>query len=108
MGVYSFFGGVGVITPEKIAHPYVRCSKVLRRDLMAGDIILVCDDNFGQNIYTSYYSGEELCGQFEYGGEVKCIKGEELDRFIDSLLGRYTFVILRPSYLLGGNYADNN
>ncbi len=99
MGVYSFFGGVAVITPEKISYPYVRKSKVSRRDLMEGDLILLCDDNFGQKIYSSYYNGEELCGIFEYGGKIKSIKGEDLDRFIDSLLGQYSFIILRPSYL---------
>ncbi len=100
MGVYSLFGGMAVITPEKIAYPYVRCNKLLRRDLIEGDIILLCDDNFGLTTYSSYYNGEELVGRFEYDGEVKTLIGEEVDIFIDSLLGQYSFVVLRPSYLI--------
>ena len=100
MGVYSFFGGVAVITPEKISTPYVRCNKPLRRDLMEGDIILICDDNFGINTYSAYYDGTSLTGQFEFGGETKTIAEEELDKFIDSLLGQYSFIVLRPSYKL--------
>ena len=100
MGVYSLFGGVAVITPEKIAYPHVRCNKTLRRDLMEGDIILLCDDNFGLTTYSSYYNGKTLIGRFEYDGEIKSIEGEELDIFIDSLLGQYSFVVLRPSYLV--------
>ncbi len=100
MGVYSFFGGVAVITPEKISTPYVSCNKPLRRDLMEGDIILICDDNFGINTYSAYYDGTSLTGQFEFGGETKTIEEEELDKFIDSLLGQYSFIVLRPSYKL--------
>jgi len=100
MGVYSLFGGVAVITPEKIAYPHIRCNKPLRCDLMEGDIILFCDDNFGLATYSSYYNGKELTGRFEYDGEIKTLEGKQLDRFIDSLLGQYSFVVLRPSYLV--------
>lgn len=100
MGVYSLFGGVAVITPEKIAYPHIRCNKPLRCDLMEGDIILLCDDNFGLMTYSSYYNGKALIGCFECDGEIKAVEGVELDAFIDSLLGQYSFVVLRPSYLV--------
>ena len=100
MGVYSLFGGVAVITPEKIAYPYTRCNKILRRDLMEGDIILLSDDTFGIKTYSAYYDGKSLAGRFEYDGEIKTLEGEDIDTFIDSLLGQYSFVVLRPSYLV--------
>lgn len=107
MGVYSLFGGVAVITPEKIAYPHIRCNKPLRCDLMEGDIVLLCDDNFGLTTYSSYYNGKALIGRFECDGDIKTIEGEELDRFIDSLLGQYSFVVLRPSYL-GKEHPESN
>ncbi|MBQ3021727.1 MAG: C40 family peptidase [Clostridia bacterium] len=97
MGVYSYFGGVTVITPEKVSSPHIRCNKTLRRDLSAGDIILVADDNYGLCTYSAFYNGEKLIGKFEKDGELKTLSGEEINAFIDSLLGQHLFIILRPS-----------
>ncbi len=97
MGVYSYFGGVAVITPEKVSYPHIRCNKILRRDISAGDIILIADDNYGICTYSAFCDGEKIIGKFEKNGEVKTLLGEEIDIFIDSLLGQHLFIILRPS-----------
>lgn len=97
MAVYAMFGGTGVVTPEMISYPHIRCNQIRRRDLMPGDIILCCNDPYAAETYSSYYNGEALVGRFEFDDDAKTLKNGEIDRFIDSLLGRFCFVILRPS-----------
>jgi hypothetical protein len=95
-GVYSPFGGYGVVTPEIKTNYKVRCVKIQRRDLMAGDIILCSDDPYGNDTYSSFYTGDALTGCFQASGKVKTIRDSEMDEFIDSLFGRFCFVVLRP------------
>ncbi len=100
MAVYSYFGGTGVVTPEMGSSTGIRTTQIKASDLMAGDIILCSDDTFGRKSYSSLFTGESLIGSFEAGEDVRTIKGEEMERFIDSLFGRFCFIVLRP-YLAG-------
>lgn len=95
-GVDSLFGGYGVITPEIVFDYGIRCNKIQRRDLMPGDIILCSDDPYGVNTYSSFYTGDKLIGRFDAGNNAECIENSDIDVFIDSLFGRFCFVILRP------------
>ncbi len=95
--VYGFFGGTGVITPEMIRHPFIRANQILPRDFIAGDIILISNDACAKDTFSVVYTGESLIGKFTNDGELEVIKGEEIDKFFDSLLGRFCFAVLRPS-----------
>lgn len=95
--VYSMFGGTSVATPEMIRIPHIRCTKVMKRDLFAGDIIVVSDDVYGKQCYSLFYTGEALFGKTDYSAPYGAHYGEEIDEFLDSLLGRCVFLVLRPS-----------
>lgn len=96
--VYGGFGGKNVITPEMTAVPaYVRTTHILPRDLLPGDVLLCMDDSFGDQAYSAFYDGERFIGCFEADGQTRTIEGEQLERFIDSLFGRFAFLHLRPS-----------
>ncbi|NLD88618.1 MAG: hypothetical protein GX633_10250, partial [Clostridiales bacterium] len=96
--LYSFFGGTGVITPsmawESIGE---RSVSISIDDLRDGDRIVVSDDAVGKRSYSCVYSGGQLKGQFSFDGEEKSIKGSEAEEFIESLFGRFCFVVLRSS-----------
>jgi uncharacterized repeat protein (TIGR01451 family) len=98
LAVYGGFGGKHVITPEMTAVAAgVRTTHILLRDFLPGDVLLCLDDSFGDVAYSSFFDGERLVGCFEAGGETRTMEGEELERFIDSLFGRFAFLHLRPS-----------
>ena len=69
---------------------------ITRRDLQPGDLILCSDDGFGEKSCTSFFDGEALHGIFEAGEAPRTLSGEAADAFIDSLFGRFAFVVLRP------------
>ena len=94
--VYSGFGGAGVITPEMATQDGMRMTLITRRDLQPGDLILCSDDGFCEKSYTSFFDGEALHGIFEAGEAPRTLSGEAADAFIDSLFGRFAFVVLRP------------
>ena len=98
LAVYGGFGGKHVITPEMTAVPgNVRTTHILPRDLLPGDVLLCMDDAFGDTAYSTFFDGERLVGCFEAGGQTRIMEGEELEKFIDSLFGRFAFLHLRPS-----------
>ena len=98
LAVYGGFGGKNVVTPEMAAVAAgVRTTHILPRDFLPGDVLLCLDDSFGDVVYSSFFDGERLVGCFEAGGETRTMEGEELERFIDSLFGRFAFLHLRPS-----------
>lgn len=97
MAVYGLFGGYGVVTPELATDYGIRCTAIHRSDLMPGDVILWGEDPYGKTLSTTLYTGSRLVGPVEAGEEQKTLEGEEIDRFIDSLFGRFFFVVLRPS-----------
>lgn len=100
MGVYSMYGGVGVITPAMASVEGLRCTHITKSDLMAGDVILISDDALGKGLYSCFYDGKSLYGKFEADGETSIIDEEKLDDFIDSLFGRFCFILLRQSLAL--------
>lgn len=98
LAVYGGFGGKNVITPEMTAVPgNVRTTHILPRDFLPGDVLLCMDDAFGDKAYSAFFDGERLIGSFEADGQTRTIEGEELEKFIDSLFGRFAFLHLRPS-----------
>ena len=97
LAVYGGFGGKCVITPEMAAGCYVRTTFISAKDLLPGDILLCLEDSFGDASYSAFFDGECLVGQFEAEGQTRAIQGEELERFMDSLFGRFAFLLLRPA-----------
>lgn len=96
LAVYTGFGGKHVITPEMAAGSYVRTTFISAKDLLPGDVLLCLEDSFGDTAYSSFFDGEKLTGCFEAEGKTRSICGEELDRFMDSLFGRFAFLLMRP------------
>ena len=97
LAVYGGFGGKAVITPEMAAGQYTRTTYIATKDLLPGDVLLCLDDSFGDMAYSTFFDGERLVGCFEPEGQTRAISGEELDRFVDSLFGRFAFLLLRPA-----------
>ena len=97
LAVYGGFGGKCVITPEMAGGCYVRTTFISARDMLPGDVLLCLEDSFGDVSYSAFFDGESLVGCFEAEGKTCAIKGEELDRFIDSLFGHFAFLLLRPA-----------
>lgn len=101
MAAYSLFGGAGVITPETGHDRNIRTFLITRQDLMPGDLILAADDSLLQKTYAAFYDGKKLCGQFAADGELLSLTGKAADSYIDSLFGRYAFLVLRPFLAAG-------
>ena len=97
LAVYAAFGGRAVITPEMGSADGIRTTHITRSDLLPGDVLLCLGDGFGKSAFSSIFDGETLTGRFETGGETKTLTAEEADRFIDSLFGQHSFLLLRPS-----------
>ena len=97
LAVYTGFGGKCVITPEMAAGSYVRTTFIATEDLLPGDVLLCLEDGFGDVAYSAFFDGEKMTGVFEPEGQNRTIAGEELDRFMDSLFGRFAFLLLRPA-----------
>jgi len=93
---YGLFGGKGVVTPEISYIHDIRTTEIRRCDLMAGDIILCSNDPYAKQTYALFYTGDSLIGPTEAGLGAKEMKGEEIDAFINTLFGRFCFIILRP------------
>ena len=96
MALYSYFGGTRVTTPEMVSKYFVRTNKPKRTDLAPGDIILLAANATATKCYSCYYTGEELIGRFEDTDDM-ILTEEKIDAFIDSLIGRFAFVVLRPA-----------
>lgn len=99
MSVYSLFGGIGVSTPEMISYPDIRITKICKENFTNGDIIICTDDPYGNLAYSCCYTGGTLVGSFEPGGKKCVITGADVDSFLDSLLGRFCFIVIRPSLI---------
>ena len=96
MAVYSLFGGFGVITPEVATISGIRATQITRRDLQSGDIILCCDDAKMRETYACLWTGDGVAGSFDAGEAPRFLHGEFADLFLESLFGRFCFVVLRP------------
>ena len=96
LAVYGLFGGSGVITPEMNEGHGMRATLLTRRDLEPGDVLWFSDDPFGSRSCLCLYTGKCLIGAWEAGEVPRLMEAEETDRLIDSLFGRYAFLVLRP------------
>lgn len=92
----SYFGGTGVVTPDNTRINGVRCVRIIKSDFMSGDVILVSDSAYGENLYVSFYDGNTFIGNFEANENISVKEGIEADEFIDSLFGRFAFTVIRP------------
>ena len=97
--LFSYFGGTHVTTPEMVSRYYIRTNKPKLSDLAAGDIILTSADALANETYCCYYTGDKLIGDFEDDASKKVFTREEAAAFVDSLIGRLCFVVLRPSQI---------
>ena len=97
MAVYSYFGGISVITPECASDIYKRTIQLRMTDLQKGDIILCCDDHTARDSYMCMYDGSGFAGNFERNEATGELYGDDAARWLDTLMGRYMFVILRPA-----------
>ncbi|MBQ2695916.1 MAG: C40 family peptidase [Clostridia bacterium] len=96
LGVLTYFGGIGTVTPEFAIKDGVRCYKISTRDLLPGDVLLVSDDANGKTTYSSFYTGKQLVGRFCPEESVSKLSRAETDAYVDSLFGRFSFILLRP------------
>ena len=100
LAVYSAFGGRAVITPEMGSVPVgPRAVRIEPSDLLPGDVLLCLGDGFGADAFSCFYDGECLTGRFD-AGECRSIAGEELETFVEGLLARHAFLLLRPAQAL--------
>lgn len=95
--LYSYFGGTGVVTPELGSCALVRARRMTLADLQPGDRILCSDDALFQRTYACCVTAEGLVGVFEPETEAIALTGEETARFVDSLPGRFCYVVQRPA-----------
>lgn len=95
--LYGYFGGTGVVTPELGSCVLVRTRLITLTDLQPGDRIICSDDALFRRTYTCSVTVEGVEGTFAPGAEPTVLMGEEAIRFIDSLPGRFCYVVQRPA-----------
>lgn len=94
--LYGYFGGIGVITPELMTNETIRTRTIRFCDLCPGDIVLCSDDALFQKTYHCHVTDTGLTGLFSHDGAYGTVTGEAADRFIDTLPGRFCYIVLRP------------
>lgn len=100
MAAPMLYGGYGVVCPDNTAGYGFRATMIDESRLRAGDILLVTDRATCTGSYGALYTGKSLKGTFEPGGAEREMDGEEMAEFLDSLYGRFAFLVLRPSLTL--------
>lgn len=101
LALYSYFGGTGVITPELCADNNIRVQKLWARDFMPGDFILIAEDAEFSKMHCLFFTRNGILQQFA-GTEIELISyGEEADKLLDTLPGRFCFITYRPEQLTG-------
>jgi hypothetical protein len=98
LAIYSCFGGTGACTPEMISYPEIRKTKILLSELRDGDIIISANDACFGGISSCMVHRGEIVGEFDVGVAAAAGQAEAM---CDSLLGRFCFIIVRPSLALG-------
>ena len=96
LAAYGLFGGKSVVTGDILNRPYSRTTEIRTADLLEGDIILCANDVFGAQTHALYYTGSSLIGAPEQGLASTELTGEAMEKFINSLFGRFVWVVLRP------------
>ena len=102
LALYSYFGGIHVITPELSADEGIRVRKVRADALQIGDLILIGDDPELKTICCLFVTKEGILSQLDGDQPVLVPNGEETDKLIDTLPGRSCFGVFRPE-----QQADN-
>ena len=93
----GLYGGKGVISPSA-AYSYVERTRDLRINaFMPGDIILTCDDALLKDCRCCCFTGSSFIGEFKPGCGIEERSEASAERFVESLFGRFVFVVLRPS-----------
>ena len=101
LALYSYFGGTGVITPELCADNNIRVQKLWARDFMPGDFILIAEDAEFSKMHCLFFTENGILQQFAEA-EIESIPyGEEVDKLLDTLPGRFCFITYRPEQLTG-------
>lgn len=96
LSLYSYFGGIHVITPELAADAGIRVRKVRYDALQPGDFVLVGEDPELQKIHCLFVTNEGIFSQFDGEAVTFIPNGEEADKLIDTLPGRSCFIAFRP------------
>lgn len=87
LAVWSAFGGRGVITPEMAGGHGMRLTRITEGDLLPGDILLTARDAFGEGAESRLWDGRQFVGS----------DPEQSHTRLESLFGRFVWVLLRPS-----------
>lgn len=96
LSLYSYFGGIHMITPELAADEGIRVRKVRYDALQPGDFILIGEDPELQKIHCLFVTNEGILSQFDGEAVTLTPKGEDADKLIETLPGRSCFVVFRP------------
>lgn len=91
---YGGFGGIGVLTPEKLTDPLVRISRISGEDLELWDVILVTDSVTFETVSKAVLTEK---GLILYDGDEKTVLSAEAEAaFFDRLPGRFCYAVFRP------------
>lgn len=99
MAVYGYFGGFGVITPEVGVETLCRTKRITLADLLPGDLLICSDDHYYTQQYVQMVTETGLIGAFAAGESISVRTGEAAQQFIDSLPGRFCYIVIRPGLL---------
>ena len=75
-----------------ISTPTIRATRFKSEDLLPGDVVLCSDDACFSSVYAAMYNGESFVGMSEADA---CACEFSADEFVDSLIGRFAFIIIR-------------
>lgn len=101
MALYSYFGGIGVITPELSADTNIRVQKLWVNAFMPGDFILIGEDAEFSKIHCLFFTTDGILQQFAGEAIERIPYGESADKLLDTLPGRFCFITYRPQQLTG-------
>ena len=94
---WGLYGGKGVISPSAGSSFIDRTRDLRLSALMPGDLIVTSDDALFSSCRSFCFTGEAVVGIFQDGAKPEARSGEDAERFVESLFGCFSFVVLRPS-----------
>ena len=102
LSLYSYFGGICVITPDLAADAGVRVRKVRQDALQPGDLILIGEDPELLKIHCMFITKDGILSQFDGEAVQFTPNGDETVKLLETLPGRSCYVVFRPE-----QYAEN-
>lgn len=108
MSLYSYFGGTGVITPELNADCNIRVQKLWANAFQPGDLVLISEDAIFSKIHCFFFTGDGVLTHFAGQSICKITAGEELNKLIETLPGRFCYITFRPQQLTGQSIDQAN